>query len=402
GGSTVQGNPYGQETAFPRFLELALGTVDPSRRWEVINVGGLSYASYRVANLVRECLAYEPDLFVLCTGHNEFLEDRTYGKLKRSPAWMARAVRFASQLRLFNVMRQVAGGLRRDRRPVLREEVDALLDYEGGLKAYHDDPSWRSAVIAHFENNVARMMAMSRDAGVPLILVTPVSNLRDTPPFKCEHSPALAGTDLRHWTNLVQQAETDLSHGRPDSAATALEEATRIDPRHAQAWFRLGQVDLVLSRTNDSVTAFRQARETDVCPLRILGSMESAIARLAQEHDVPWIDWQAMIAGRSQSGTPGNDWLLDHVHPTPKGHMLLAEALLVTMQARGWVTVRGDWLSACRARWEEHVAALPADYFEQGEEALAGLRAWTQGRASGPSIDYRLFNRGKTDGGTGR
>ena len=35
--------------------------------------GGVSYASYRVAALMEELVRYEPDLFVIYSGHNEFL-----------------------------------------------------------------------------------------------------------------------------------------------------------------------------------------------------------------------------------------------------------------------------------------------------------------------------------------
>ena len=38
---------------------------DPTRNWEVINTGGLSYASYRVAALMEQLVEYQPDLFVI-------------------------------------------------------------------------------------------------------------------------------------------------------------------------------------------------------------------------------------------------------------------------------------------------------------------------------------------------
>ena len=48
GGSTVQGRPYSIETSFTSWLELSLQAADPSRAWEVVNCGGVSYASYRL------------------------------------------------------------------------------------------------------------------------------------------------------------------------------------------------------------------------------------------------------------------------------------------------------------------------------------------------------------------
>ena len=74
GGSTTYGRPYDDRTSFCGWLRLFLPAVDPSRRWEVINAGGISYASYRVARLMEELADYEPDLFIVYSGHNEFLE----------------------------------------------------------------------------------------------------------------------------------------------------------------------------------------------------------------------------------------------------------------------------------------------------------------------------------------
>ena len=62
GGSTVQGRPFSIETAFSTWLELSLTAADPSRIWQVVNCGGVSYASYRLAPIVDESSCYKPDL----------------------------------------------------------------------------------------------------------------------------------------------------------------------------------------------------------------------------------------------------------------------------------------------------------------------------------------------------
>ena len=91
GGSTTYGRPYdGDLVSFPGWLRLLLPAVDPSRPWEVINAGGISYASYRAALVMEELVAYEPDLFIVYTGHNEFLERRTYSALLSAPPFLPR------------------------------------------------------------------------------------------------------------------------------------------------------------------------------------------------------------------------------------------------------------------------------------------------------------------------
>ena len=81
GGSTTYGRPFDDGTSFTGWLRTYLETLDPERSWEVVNAGGISYASYRVATLMEELVEHEPDLFVIYSGNNEFLEKRTYGEL---------------------------------------------------------------------------------------------------------------------------------------------------------------------------------------------------------------------------------------------------------------------------------------------------------------------------------
>ncbi len=59
GGSTTQGEPYSTETAFPTWLKLSLEAQRSDQRFEVVNCGGLSYASYRVLAICAKC-SYQP------------------------------------------------------------------------------------------------------------------------------------------------------------------------------------------------------------------------------------------------------------------------------------------------------------------------------------------------------
>ena len=58
GGSTTFGRPYDDMTSFCGWLRAMLPKADPSRKWELVNAGGVSYASYRVAALMAELVRY--------------------------------------------------------------------------------------------------------------------------------------------------------------------------------------------------------------------------------------------------------------------------------------------------------------------------------------------------------
>ena len=280
---------------------------------------------------MREVLDYQPDMFILYTGHNEFLEDRTYGPIKRTPTWIARShvwlsrcaltmlsdpCRFASDKNRGNVCAD---------RPQLPAEVDALLDYRGGLSDYHRDDTWRSGTIAHFEFNLRRMVALAHEHGVPIILVNPVSNLKDTPPFKFAHRGDITGDEQKRFEQLWDEAKREGIS--VNERIALLRQAIAIDDAHAGVHFHLGKCYLnqqQLDLAKDELTA---AKDEDICPLRILTPMQKIIKRVARDTGTPLIDAQLLFEQLTRDGITGNEWLVDHVHPSMRGHQRLASAL---------------------------------------------------------------------------
>ncbi len=112
GGSTTHGRPYDDRTSFCGWLRELLPAVDASRPWEVINAGGVSYASYRSALLMEELVEYEPDLFIVYSGHNEFLEERTYSGLIAMPEAVRGFAAVLSRFRTFGALRSLLRGLK--------------------------------------------------------------------------------------------------------------------------------------------------------------------------------------------------------------------------------------------------------------------------------------------------
>lgn len=383
GGSTVQGRPYAIETSFTTWLELSLNASDPSRFWEVVNCGGISYASYRLIPILEEVLGHQADLIIVYSGHNEFLEDRTYSDLKQSPWWIEKVQQAAGKSRIFTL---AADGYRRlveteEVKPanILPTEVEAVLDYQGGLQQYHRDPEWQFSVIEHYEWNLRRMVAICKVAGVPLIFANPVSNLRDTPPFKTEPSAGLTDAQREQWKQAWERAR-DCYASDLLEAVERLREAIDIDPLHAGVYFDLGKCLEQLGDFDGAKQAYLKAKDLDVCPLRMLEPMHEKLWSVVQSTQTPIVDVRKLIESRSTGGIPGNDWLVDHVHPTIPGHQLVAEAMLEKMVELGFLQPSDGWERSRDQRYEEHLASLDHLYYLRGEKRLLGLKAWAEGR----------------------
>ncbi|MGD9722891.1 MAG: GDSL-type esterase/lipase family protein [Pirellulales bacterium] len=390
GESTVQGNPWTIETSFTTWLELALAAADPSRTWEVVNCGGISYASYRLAPILAEVLAYQPDLIIICVGHNEFLEARTFDHVAGRGAIANAALDVAAQSRTFTLVRE--GYLRLqgrssadppDGRPILTTEVEALLDYRGGLEQYHHDEAGRQGVIAQYRFNVRRMVEAAQAAGVDVLLVNPVSNFSDSPPFKSEHGPGLTPAERAKWEAVCNEAREHLHGERRNlrGAAQLFEEACRLDPLHAGGWYNLAKCREEAGEFEMARNAYLQAKDVDVCPLRILQPMSDALLQIARDTGTPLLDAQGLFDEHSPHGITGGQWLVDHVHPSIEGHQLLADTLLEQLASLGKVAARADWKALAHERYREHYASLGNLYFIKGTKRLEALRGWAAGRA---------------------
>lgn len=392
GGSTVQGRPYSKQTSFTTWLKLSLDAADATRDWEVVNCGGVSYASYRLVPILKECLAYEPDLLVICTGHNEFLEDRTYPRFKRTARWSAETHELASHSRTYNLLRSAAkkaGGFADEtdpeQRPVLAAEVDAFLDYKEGLEAYERDNEWKAGVIAHFEQNLRGMVAVARAADVPVILVLPPSNLSDSPPFKSQHRDGLSAAELERWQGLVAESAEYVPDDL-DSAIGLLLSAMEIDDQYALLHFQLANCYEAEGKLGSAYRHYELARELDICPLRTVGPIEAAIRKTAARTGVPLVDAHELLQSKCPSGILGERFLVDHVHPSIEGHQLIAEALFGQIARLGWVRQSEGWRQRRDALYAEQLESLDDIYYARGRQRLDNLRAWSKGRADGPPL----------------
>lgn len=397
GGSTVQGRPYSIETSFPTWMKLGLAEADPGRTWEVVNCGGISYATYRLVPILEECLQYQPDLIVLCEGHNEFLEDRTYEGLKHSSAPARLLHEAVAGSRIATLLRRaLAGGSASSdssaSRSILPDDADALLNYRRGLRAYHRDVDWRAGVIAHFEVNLKRMVAMCAERDVPVIVMLPPSNLADCPPFKSQHRDGMTGDDLAVWNRLNDESH-EACRSKVRQAVRLLARMLEIDSQFAATHYQLGKCYESLGRYDEARAAFIRARDLDICPLRMVSELEAAMRRVVTEYETPFLDAHRLLEARSRTGILGGPILCDRVHPSFDGHQWIADELIRKMNALGFLELRAGWQEHAAEAYRRHFESLDAHYFLKGQRTMESVERWTRGDTDGPPIELRAPHR---------
>jgi len=355
GGSTTFGRPYDDATSYCGWLRALLAATAPGR-WEVINAGGVSYASYRVARVMEELIQYQPNLFVIYAGHNEFLERRIYGRIKHPPPVIRQLHAWSGHLRTTTVMRQMletllSRGEGQAAPTILEADVATELENTLGPTTYSRTVLHREETFEHYRFNLGRMVDIARSVGAAVVLITPASNLREVSPFKSERRAEISQEDRRRWLGFYNQAREEyLTNAVPTRALAWLNQAAEIDDLPANLHFVKARVLEKLGRLSEAKMAYERARDEDVCPLRAPGEIGEILRTVAAERRVPLIDFEAMLESRSDGGIPGANVFLDHVHPTIDAHRLLALEILGGMHQNGWLEAVPDAAAVLRVK----------------------------------------------------
>jgi len=400
GGSTTFGRPYSDKVSFCGWLRAYLQAADPARNWEVINAGGVSYASYRVTRVMDELAHYQPDLFIVYSGQNEFLEQRSYGALADMPEWLINLNAVLSGTRVYTAMSRAIGALSGTRPDTampqhpLRSEVDTILEHTIGPQSYHRDAALRQHIMTHFRLNLERMVRIAHQAGADIIFVKPAVDIRDMSPFKSEHAEGLDERQLRVWQDLYDRAAAQEAAGDHAQALELYGQALAIDDRYAELHYRIGSILFDSKRYDEAERSFRRAVEEDIAPLRILAPMQRDIVEVAKTSKVPLVDYQAILraAYREQYGHTvfGREYFVDHVHTSYEGYRLLGLALFDELERLGIAHPDAGWNDARRAAVTQRVIAS-VNVNDEGDAyiKLGQIFIW----AGKYPESYRLFQR---------
>ncbi|MCH7686944.1 MAG: hypothetical protein IH899_09725 [Planctomycetes bacterium] len=386
GGSTLRGRPYQTDTAFPQWIQIELAARDATQAYEIINCGGVSYASYRLLPVLREVLQYQPDLIVVATGHNEFLEDRTYQSLKGRSEFRSWIEDRIYSLHTVTLAKNIfaSDSPRTDEEAdspgnsELSEKVVTRLDSESGYASYHRDDQWQQQVLQQYEDSLRTMVDLCQDTNVPLILVNLGSNLRDCPPFKSEHKPGLSPEAESEWQTYFDQASKTEANDL-QQALKQYQQAENIDSEYALLSYRIARCLDRLGRRDEAKEYFLRAKDLDICPLRMLEKTHSLVKSIAKETKTPLVDVRSLLEAQSPHGIPGNQWYLDHVHPTIGGHQQIATALVKQMQQSGLVSLQHDWPAQQRRfTYRLHLDQLGRRYLADGQRRIVWLENWAR------------------------
>lgn len=366
GESAAQGDPD-PTFGVGRYLEVLLRNRFPETDFQVVCVAMTAINSHAILPIARECGRLEGDMWVVYMGNNEMVGPYGAGTIfgRRSPP--------LPLVRASLALKTTKTGQLFDRIVERTRASDSSPKAWGGLNMFkqfrlrRDDPN-RLQAYTNFAANLEAILQAGRKAGVPVLLSTVASNLKDCAPFASLHRRDLTEVEKAAWEQHFNTGIMREKAGEVAAALASFSNAAAMDPDFAELRFRMGNCELALSNWPAAKREYETARDCDALAVRADGAINQIITRAASRHEskgVTLLDASELLAANSEHGLTGEEFFYEHVHLNFAGNYLLAKlfAEQIAPQLPVRITSRdqGEWASSdfCDARlavslWDQH------------------------------------------------
>jgi len=374
GESTIHGQYLFPNSTIARWMEIYLQHLLPpetARNIKIYNLGRLGEDSFFITQAFLDTIPLQPDLVVLYTSHNDFVQmENRIKNLNRN--WkdhvyngfinLTKKSAFISGLRRAAVKRRL---LRRRREVLAEAEEDRWYDHlrrkdEPNLTKGLLPPGGEQsrAIQKMLEDNIDKIIHHARCHHIPVVFFGPLSRFDAYKPFASSHADGMSAQQLVRWGEIHAQAEQTFAQQNYALAVQLYQQALEVDPDYALTYFRLGECYKRLGRYDKAKVFYRQANDRDYFPLRAPSSVFAFYRRLRQKYpgEVFVIDTQQLFEAHAPYGMIDITLVIDQMHPTMRGQALMAGAVCRVMDTQGLLRRPVQW------QWQ---SLLPYEFLKQ-------------------------------------
>ena len=202
----------------------------------------------------------------------------------------------------------------------------------------------RHLILERMKQGVRRLHGLCKQAGTRLVLVYSVQDLATFPPWCSD----VDGTDPAIDALFVEAWNRPRAELLPRLDRMLRRYPDRADLHHAR-----GRVLQAQGRHDEARTEFHRALDLDLAPLHHTTEVETAIADVCREEDLPLLDLNDALA--DEHGITGGPRFLDAAHVDLEGHQELALYLARELQGKGLPVLPEGYAKEFRAAMRQHL-----------------------------------------------
>jgi lysophospholipase L1-like esterase len=336
GESSAEGVPYGNWVSIGNILQWQLERLllRPVNQYTLAMAG-------QTLELQTDALARNkrrPDAVIVYCGHNEISQRVDWARDLRYYLDDDEPTLWQSFVQLVETVSPLCGLLRR----TADECRVAIPPPRAGHRGLVDTPVYTSReydlLLADFRRRLEAIVSYAERVGAAPVLVAPAANDADFEPSRSV-LPASARRAERATFRRDFEAALRLRATNPAAAIIAFRALVRRQPGFAESHYRLAQLLEAAGQSQEAYPHFVSARDLDGYPVRCLTSYQNLYREIAARHRCILIDSQAYFHAIGHHGLLDNHLFNDAMHPSLRGQIALAQAILHEFKERaafGW------------------------------------------------------------------
>lgn len=345
GESTMAGFPYEFHATAPSFLRDRLKAMLPEYDVEVINLGLSAVGTIVIQDFMDELLSYEPDLFIVYAGHNEFYGIYGVGSSIAMPGgpWLTKLNLLLLRFRSFLLLRDAYLWIHGQFTQHEQKPSQSLMGQMVGNQTIPLHSHEYEAARTIYNDNLVRLIATSQSHNIPIIFSSFVSNWRGQKPFVSTFDPATSMERQALWQARIADGDSAITHGAVDKAVQLYTQATLMDSMNASGFFKLGNALYSVSQYDDAKRVFLRAKDLDALRFRATEEFQRDLTRICTQFSVPMARVDSAFMNASPHGILDDALFLEHLHPNINGYFLMAKTLCRAMAYNNLLVGSTDW-----------------------------------------------------------
>jgi hypothetical protein len=371
GESSAEGVPFQKWLSIGKLIAWQLQSALPDRPVN-LSVLASSGATLETQHQALLSLKRRPDLLVIYCGHNEFAsrlwwsrDPEHYRALLQPRRWKFLLDRVRDFSSVNGLIQEASArcliGLPPP--PAIRRSVVDVPVYR---------PDEYAAILADFRRRLDAMVTYAERVGALPVLVLPPGNDAGYEPNR-SFLPPTTTEEERHAFAPELLAARRLEEDDPAASLARYGALLVRQPGFAETHYRLAQLLEKSGAWAEAYEHYLAARDLDGYPMRCLLPFQDAYRAVAARHGCILIDGQSYFHAIGHHGLLDDDLFQDAMHPSLRGHIALAQAVLHELQARrafGWpAELPAPIIDPARC----------AAHFGMNERDWAGICHWTCG-----------------------
>jgi hypothetical protein len=336
GESSAEGVPYQKWFSVGQIVKWQLEQAIPGRtfRLRILARSGdtLERQHEGLARLKRR-----PELLIVYCGHNEFLSrffafrDPPHYFLDQRPSDWERFIGRMERLSPFLGMIHESAEKCRIALPPPTTERE-LVD----VPVY--TPGEYSTLLADFRHRLEAIVSYARGLGALPILISPPGNDSDFEPNR-SFLPADTPRHIRESFRRAFLTARQLESTDHSASMKQYRDLLARQPGFAEAHYRLAKLLEHAGAWDEAYQHYVEARDHDGFPMRCPSAFQEVYRDVATRQDCLLIDGQSYFHAIGREGLLDDALFQDAVHPSFRGQIALAQAVLSVLHARrafGW------------------------------------------------------------------